>query len=164
MLKFVKGVIGLQILIEEVLYNIDMSTKAKKANDQMAYSYPIRTSTAIVVFRIIGTQLFIGLLSLLITLPIVAYKEVIDNYIPIIMLYAFIQLFIQTLDMALIVTTFLSWINLVYIIRPDEIVRQKGIWNIKESAYSTERVEQVTVYQSFWGRLFNYGTIKIYSL
>lgn len=129
--------------------------------DSMRYSYPIHTSSVIVVFRIIGIQLFVGFLSLLLTLPLIAFKEVITPYIPIIILYAFLSIGIQTINMILLVITFLQWIRMVYIIRPNEIIEQKGIWHIRENIYSTDKIEAVSVDQSIWGRIFNYGTIRI---
>lgn len=140
---------------------MERNTENEKSVESMPYSYPIHTSTAVVVFRIIGIQLFVGFLSLLLTLPLVAFKEMITPYIPIIMLYAFLSIGIQTLNMILLVLTFLEWIRMIYIIRPNEIIEQKGIWHIKENVYSTDKIEGVTVDQGIIGRIFNYGTIKI---
>jgi uncharacterized membrane protein YdbT with pleckstrin-like domain len=123
------------------------------------YSYPIRTSTAIVISRIITTQLFLAAISLLITLPIIAFTPEISNYLPILMLYAFITLGLQTINMVVIVTIFLSWINTIYIIRQNEIITQSGIWNVQEHHFATEHTQRITLKQSLWGKLFNFGTL-----
>ncbi len=133
----------------------------RDSNKKIPYSYPIRMSTAIVIVRIIGTQFFISVLTLFITLPLVAFKETIDQYIPIIMLYSFLMLCFQMLNMIVIVLIFLRWMRTIYITRENEIIEQKGIWNIKENIYATQRVEEVEVDQSLWGRLWNYGTVKV---
>lgn len=140
-----------------------METKERTENEQIPYSYPIRMSGVITLFRIITTQLFIGFISLLITLPLVAFKETIAIYIPIIVLYALITLVLQFFNMLAIVLIFLRWLNTVYIIRPDEIVVQKGILHIRENIYPTKRIEEVVVDQGLWGRIFNYGSVNIYS-
>lgn len=139
-----------------------MRTNIQKSS-QIPYSYPIRMSSVIVIFRIIAAQFLIGFTSLLITLPLVAFKETIDVYIPIIILYALIILVLQCFNMISLVIIFLNWLNTIYIIRPDEIVVQKGILHIRENIYPTKRVEEVIVDQGFVGRVFNYGSINVYS-
>lgn len=140
-----------------------METQEKVKNMRIPYSYPLRMSGVIVVFRIIGAQLIIGALSLLITLPLVAFKETIDVYIPILTLYALLTLVLQFFNMLSLVVIFLSWLNTVYIIHPEEIILQKGILHIKENIYPTKRIEEVIVDQGIWGRIFNYGSVTIHS-
>lgn len=127
------------------------------------YSYPIRTSTAIVVTRVITTQLFLAVISLVVTLPIVTFTPVISKYLPILMLYACITLVIQTINMLVIVTIFLRWISTIYIIRQNEIITQSGIWSIQEHHFATEHTQRVTLKQSLWGKLFNFGTVEVYN-
>lgn len=127
------------------------------------YSYPIRTSSIIVLVRVIATHMITGLASLLVLLPLIMLQEQISRYLPTLTVYALIALIFQAINTALIVLIFLRWINTIYIVRPEEIIVQRGIWNIEEHKYTTEHIESVTVSQSFWGRVFNFGTLRLYS-
>ncbi len=127
------------------------------------YSYPIRSSTAIVIARIVTVQVLIGVISLLVSLPLIVFSSFINQYLPSLILYALITIVLQMINMFIIVTIFLRWINTIYIVRQNEIITQSGIWNIQEHKYTTEHAQRVSVEQSIWGRIFNFGTVKIYN-
>jgi uncharacterized membrane protein YdbT with pleckstrin-like domain len=39
---------------------------------------------------------------------------------------------------------------------------KSGVFNKKNSAYAVGGITEVSVYQSFFGRIFNYGTVTLY--
>ncbi|HNQ17464.1 MAG TPA: PH domain-containing protein [Candidatus Woesebacteria bacterium] len=68
--------------------------------------------------------------------------------------------FLQVI-MAVLVT--LQWTNEYYIIRSSEILHRRGTFTLKEETFSLNNVEAFTVEESFWGKLFHFGTVRFYS-
>ena len=44
---------------------------------------------------------------------------------------------------------------------PDKIVTKKGFFNIRQTETSFDGVSSVSIQQTFWGRIFNYGTVMV---
>lgn len=137
--------------------------RAKESPKAHEFRYLIRASVVFLVSRIIISQLVIVAISLAITMPLILFKEEIDNVIHVLALYPLVMILIQGIDATIIVVIILDWVNTIYIIRPKEIIIQKGIWKIREHVYATDHIEEVTVDQSMWGRIFNYGKVKVYN-
>ncbi len=57
----------------------------------------------------------------------------------------------------------LSWIFEYYIIRPDAIVVRQGILFSHEHLYQMEDIKSIEVHESFWGKLFMFGTIEFFA-
>jgi len=103
--------------------------------------------------------LFIRLPKTLFILPnLELYENVSLSYITII--YFIILSFIKLI---FILKITLEWINNVYEIRDDSIIHRQGIFNIKEDIYTLRNLSSVTIEQTILGKLFNYGTIILYS-
>jgi uncharacterized membrane protein YdbT with pleckstrin-like domain len=55
----------------------------------------------------------------------------------------------------------LIWSNRQYIVTTRRVIQISGIFNKTVTDSSLEKVNDVKMVQSFWGRLFNYGDIQI---
>ena len=44
---------------------------------------------------------------------------------------------------------------------PDKIVTKRGFFNVKKTEAAVEGISSVTIQQTFWGRIFNYGTVLV---
>ena len=44
---------------------------------------------------------------------------------------------------------------------PDKIVTKRGFFNVKKTEAAFEGISSVTIQQTFWGRIFNYGTVLV---
>ena len=76
----------------------------------------------------------------------------------------FSTLFIATAaEMVIIIFIVLNWVNEQFEIRNDEIIHRRGILRIREDVHSFRNFSSVTINQSLWGRIINYGTIKLYN-
>ncbi len=103
--------------------------------------------------------LFIRLPKTIIILPNSSVSENISlSYITIIY---FVILSLIQIIFTLKIT--LKQANNTYEIRDDSIIHRQGIFKIKEDIYTLRNLSSVTIEQSIWEKLFNYGTIILYS-
>ena len=42
---------------------------------------------------------------------------------------------------------------------PDKIITKKGFFNIRQTETAFEGISSVSIQQTFWGKIFNYGTV-----
>lgn len=56
-----------------------------------------------------------------------------------------------------------EWASTYYILRPGEVVLNKGGFNSRRVKYKVARVESLTIQQTLLGKIFNFGSIRIYS-
>lgn len=98
-----------------------------------------------------------------------ASKIVLVDFIPIelatdlnlLSLVIFFAFTIIQIVLAVLVT--LQWTNEYYIIRFSDILHRKGTFSLQEETFSLNNVEAFTVEESFWGKLFHFGTVRFYS-
>lgn len=57
----------------------------------------------------------------------------------------------------------LSWVFEYYIIKHDSIIVRKGIIFSDENAYQMEDIKTIEVFQGFFGKLFNMGTLRLFA-
>lgn len=73
-------------------------------------------------------------------------------------------LFIVTAaEMIMVIFIVLNWVNEQFEIRNDEIIHRRGILRTREDIHSFRNFAAVTINQSLWGRIINYGTIKLFN-
>ena len=56
----------------------------------------------------------------------------------------------------------LQWLDEYYEIKPTKFTHRTGSIFKKELSYTYTHIMSIDLEQSFWGRLFNYGTIHMY--
>ncbi len=57
----------------------------------------------------------------------------------------------------------LQWLNEYYEIRPEEVVFRKGFIFKREKRYLLTHIGEVTLEQGIFGRIFNFGTVKLFN-
>ncbi|QQS44132.1 PH domain-containing protein [Candidatus Roizmanbacteria bacterium] len=126
------------------------------------YNYPIRSSTIVTALRIVSVVLIGILLSFVSYIPLVLLKAIFSFEAPIIFISILIQIAILVLVSLGIVSLLMKWAGTSYVIKDSEIIVQQGIFNIKQKIYPLEGHEEVKIYKSFFGKIFDYGTLSIY--
>lgn len=106
----------------------------------LVYLQSILPEIAIILLMIIG-----------ISVSIISFKE---SWI---WLFALLLL----LPVISIIRDTLIWVNHMYVITNHRIIQVSGIINKDVTDSSLEKVNDVKLVQSFWGRLFGYGNIHI---
>lgn len=132
-------------------------------SEKIPYNYPLRESTTVVVLRIVLTQLVIGLSGLLINAALFLFLGPDSEVVSLPTAVGISTLALQTIDGLVLIAIVMHWATTTYQITPEEIIIQRGIFYMQRLVYKTARIESVNVYQTFLGKLFNYGTIKFYN-
>lgn len=72
-----------------------------------------------------------------------------------------VGLVLLVFPLARLTAVFLEWLNEQYIVTNRRIIQVEGIFNKHVVDSSLEKVNDVVLDQSFWGRLWGYGDIEI---
>lgn len=72
-------------------------------------------------------------------------------------------IFITFAELTLGTWIVLSWANEEWEIKEGIIFHRRGIFHMREDAYSLKQIGSTTLNQGLLGKLFNYGTIRIFS-
>lgn len=121
--------------------------------------YRIRQTVVIPIFKLILIELIITLISFLTRLLSFNYlSELLNNFIIILEI-----LLIQIFNLYLVINVIFNWIGVEYILRTDEIIIKKGILKLKETTYEIANLQSMSINQSLFGRLFNFGTIRLFN-
>jgi len=134
----------------------------ERISEQGNYTHIMRQSPVFLVSRIIVVEFVI-----LITHFVLRYtlEQILTWFsFPFSVQALFIEaVIIQVINLYFLVVVVLSWVNEYYILNPKEVVIKKGIISSRSTTYEFANLQSMTVRQSFWGRIFNYGTIKLYN-
>jgi len=127
----------------------------------------LRQSIIFLIYRLFLIELvFIGsylifdlpLMFLMDTDPNTASIELGTDYYGLTLL-----LITSVIEMIIIIVVVLKWVNLYYEIREDEIIERHGIISVNENAHSFRNFAAISISQGIIGRIFNYGTLKLYN-
>ncbi len=126
------------------------------------YNYPIRSSTIVTAIRIGFIVLFGILLSLISYIPLMLLETVFSPEFSITFISILIQIIILVFVSFGIISLLTKWAGTSYVIKDNEIIVQQGLFNIKQKIYPLSSHEEVKIYKSFLGKIFDYGTLSIY--
>lgn len=123
---------------------------------------PIRGSIIILVAKLatgllLFDLLYVGvyyLLTLSFTLPFDLH-----HHISLLLLVVFFLKLLMQLFLILNVT--LSWANSAYYLAGKHLIRRKGILHVEEDVFHFDNIRSISVNQSFFGKIFNYGDISL---
>ncbi|NPV57141.1 MAG: PH domain-containing protein [Anaerolineae bacterium] len=101
------------------------------------------------------------LLEIALILIILAVCIAVSILMPPIGSLAFLGLLLAIIPLVGLVHDVLVWSNNQFIVTNRRVIQTMGIMNKSTTDSSLEKVNDVKLEQSFWGRLFNYGTIEI---
>ena len=127
------------------------------------YSYYVRQSIFILIIRLILGEAFIGLLFFLVRFPVITNTEPLNFYYLSGIAYALVVAAIQIANIIIILYINLTWLRTTYTVRQKDIIVHRGIIHVTEVEYSTERIETVNVDQGIIGRIFNYGSVRVFN-
>jgi uncharacterized membrane protein YdbT with pleckstrin-like domain len=86
------------------------------------------------------------------------------SIIPDLELYLFIStLIIHIINLFSAIWITLFWSSSYYVITPKYVTVKRGVFYTYEKVYNIEKTESVTFTQGFWGKIFNYGTVKVFN-
>lgn len=126
---------------------------------RVGQKYIIHKSIVPLIFRIV----FIAFM----TVVFIVFISLIYNYLPnksgsSVFSYVLFDLFV--LLMALFSLSFIifDWTHEFYIVSNTEITKKRGVIYVSEEVHKFENLDKLSVDQSFWGKLFNYGDINIF--
>jgi len=123
----------------------------------------LRRSAFFLLWTILSIEILFDLIlvlirlpTLFISIPFLTQKEMTAFY--------FSSFLLITLGKVnLMVYAVLRWVTTHYTIGKGEIRYKTGILAKNEKIYSCTLTQEVIYTQSFWGRIFNYGTIEVYN-
>ncbi|MGE5224786.1 MAG: PH domain-containing protein [Omnitrophica WOR_2 bacterium] len=109
-----------------------------------------------VFFNSILVEIFIAIILILLTVAVTAFLHLVDYWIPVIV--GFILLLVPILGG---LRDFLFWWNREYLITNRRVIQISGVVNKDVIDSSLEKVNDVKLDQSFFGRLLNFGDVEI---
>lgn len=121
----------------------------------------LQPSVLVIVLRILGV---IFLLDTAMALAIMGFyalnnaHEWHNAYIGILLLAHTFKYVVITIT---VVKLFANWAGRAYYLTDHHLIERLGLVNTTESTYELTQVESVIVQQTWLGRRFNYGTIKV---
>jgi uncharacterized membrane protein YdbT with pleckstrin-like domain len=70
---------------------------------------------------------------------------------------------LQIVNLYFLLTVILSWINEYYILNPKEVIIKTGVFTSQSVTYEFANLQSMTVNQSVWQKIFNFGTIRLFN-
>lgn len=124
----------------------------------------IRQSPIVLLFRFLFVDLFLVSCYLLARFPLQEVYNLAGGT-PIQNIWFEMGLFaiVSLLEILLILSIMLIWINNYYVIRSGSILHRRGVFHLFEETYSLKNIEIFTVEQTVFQKIFRYGNIKFYS-
>jgi|GEM_PF-2934643 len=127
----------------------------------------IRKSVAILVYRVAALQgvVMLSYVGIRLSKLLILRELFVDsNYHDLnFWLGIFVFILVVLLQSAGLITIILQWYYEFYETKRDLIVHTSGVFKRKEDIYSLKTIEAGNVEQSLPGKIFNYGTVRIYS-
>lgn len=122
-------------------------------------SYKVRTHIAIVIRKIIITEIVLAFVAFLMNSFV---SPNIDSVINVNMVF-YIGFFPLIINIIIFLYLLLSWNYEYYIISAEGISSNSGIILRKTKQIDVPAIRSVSVNQGFFGRIFDYGTLKLES-
>ncbi len=123
----------------------------------------IRGSTVVLIFRLIAIRIIFVLIRLALRIPL-PYLGLESNTLE--MLYqwdSYVIVALAVIEITIVIYIAIQWVHEYYEIRPKEIIHNKGFLFQKEEIYNCEHIQLFDLDQSVLGKLFDYGTITLFS-
>jgi membrane protein YdbS with pleckstrin-like domain len=74
-----------------------------------------------------------------------------------------VAIIVYIVECLMVLLTALNWANEYYEITPSKVRHKYGYTHRTENVYDVSHIQEITVVQDMWGRMFHYGTITITS-
>lgn len=119
------------------------------------YEYTVRSSLVILVFKIITVEIiFLSLYGLF----FLGGKILTIDFSGWFLFWIF-----QILDFVVSLFLALSWYAEKYTVTPKQVIISQGLLIIDRDVYNISNIESVKLKVRFWGRIFGFGTLRMYA-
>ncbi len=123
----------------------------------------IRGSTVVLIFKLIAIRIIFVLVRLLIRIPL-PYLGLEKSTLEMLYMWdTYVIVALAVVEITIVIYIAIQWVHEYYEIRPKEIIHNKGFLFQKEEIYNCEHIQLFDLDQSMVGKLFDYGTITLYS-
>jgi membrane protein YdbS with pleckstrin-like domain len=113
----------------------------------------------------IVSVVFIQVIIFLVIIAIIALINLLNPLLPFTLnwITTFAIIGLVLFDAIVVFRGFLNWKFTSYRIKAEELLVKNGILRKKEKLYILNQIETITIRQSILGRVFNYGSLNIFS-
>lgn len=101
------------------------------------------------------------LTEIIVSLVIIAVVTAVSMFIPGVGMLSLFGLLLLVIPIISLTHDALVWTNREYIVTNRRVIQISGVINKKVTDSSLEKVNDVKMAQSFWGRLFDFGDVEI---
>lgn len=122
----------------------------------------VRRSTAVLLFKIVLAELLAEIIYLSIS-ALLSFSTLNSTTVNVDALRIATNLIMTMVAVGLFATIILNWVNEGITIDDEEIAHKRGVLKSSVSTYPYTNIQRVTVEQSVIGKLFNFGTINLYT-
>ncbi len=147
--------------IESRLKTVVEKDTTEKIRDPELNKMIFRESIVLLSIRLISVELLFGI-SLLLAVVLISFLGPYLKIVDLFPLYLIVLVTLFVINLVIAFSIVLKWQFEYVEITEEGIIKHTGIFHKKEQKYACNFVEIMTVDQTFWGTLFNYGTLELY--
>lgn len=125
--------------------------------NQSSY-YETYQTIFLIIFKIILIEILVIILNFLIRFSFFSFDTYLNYMIILIEI-----IFIQLINLYLILKVFVNWLSIKYSINSEEIKITEGLIKTKETTYEIKALQSMRIIRSLIGKIFNYGSIYLYN-
>lgn len=125
----------------------------------------IRQSISFLLLKLILIEI-IAVVGVIFLYVMVVSTSAVDNFLTLSVpssVVISIFLLITIIKMFVVVFVIIQWLNEYYEITPKEVIHKSGLIYRKEERHTLDHLGSLEVQQGIFGRLFNYGTIRLFN-
>ena len=119
-----------------------------------------RPSIVLLLMQLLVLELIMGVIGLIARTPFIWFMQQgfsdIGSYIA-------VHAVLQTINIIFILFITLRYANRLYRIEGGSFIVRDGIFNTSERTYTLDNVESMSVEQTWFSRIFGYGTLHLFS-
>lgn len=133
----------------------------EKPKANAAVTEHLQPSIVVLLFRVLGTIFLLDTVYSLIILGFFSLNDIHDWHNPYILLLWLANIAKYLIITVMVIKLFMQWAGRAYYMRGHHLIERIGLVNITETTHELSQVKSVIVRQTWLGRRFNYGTIKL---
>lgn len=121
----------------------------------------LRPSVVVIVMRLLAALFLLNILFVALLLGFFGLSNLHDwhaSYVLALVALAFVNLGMLT---AIVIQLFAAWAGRNYYLIGHHLIEKLGILNVTEVTHELSQMKSVVAYQTWLGRKFNFGTIKL---
>lgn len=133
----------------------------EKPKDNPEITEHLQPSVVVLLFRLLGAIFLLDTVYSFLILGFFSLNNVHDWHDPYVLLLWLADIAKFLIITAMAIKIFAQWAGRNYYIHGHHLVERLGLVNITETTHELSQVKSVIVRQTWLGRRFNYGTIKL---